>query len=122
MSPDDARKFIRDLMSAVYSRMQELPDDQFERPDDYTHVPPMEKAKQYYDNDTIQLLSGIDAGLKNWDESGEGTAELKEKYGGKFVEGVEIGERLAVYEGRDFTFTTGEDKSDESHSKFTFST
>jgi hypothetical protein len=44
--------------------------------------------------------------------------EMKEKYGGKFVEGVEIGERLAVYEGTDFDFTV--EKSDENSSDFSF--
>lgn len=122
LEPDDARQFIIDLMSAVYDRMRELPDDDFEKPDRFNHIPPMEKAKQFYGNDTIQLLSGIEAALREWDESGQGTGELKEQYGGEFVRGVEIGERLAVYQGSDFSFSTGEDDPDESESKFTFST
>lgn len=94
-----------------------MPEDEFIIPDDNYHVPSYEKAKQYYGNEQEQLLSGIEAGLTEWDESGRSTKELKEKYSGKFRDGVEIGERLAVYEGRDFTFTEPEDMSE---SKFTF--
>jgi hypothetical protein len=55
--------------------------------------------------------------MDNWDESGREIEELKERYAGKFVDGVEIGERLAVYEGRNFEFTTG---SNNDESNFTF--
>jgi hypothetical protein len=120
MDPDDARKFILDLMRAVYNRMNEMPDDEFTKPDGYHHLPPMEKAKQFYGTEKIQLLSGIESALREWDESGDGTAELKEKYQGAFVEGVEIGERLAVYQGSDFTFSQGSN-TDDGDSKFTFS-
>lgn len=120
LSPDDARKFIKDLMSAIYDRMNEMPESEFNKPDGYHHIPPMEKAKQYYGNEKIQLLSGIEAALREWDESGDGTAELKEKYQGAFVEGVEIGERLAVYQGSDFNFTEPEPDEDDGPD-FTFS-
>jgi hypothetical protein len=59
------------------------------------------------------------AALEKWDESGEDVQELKDEYGGTFIEGVKIGERLAVYEGRDFNFTAGE-VSNSDDSKFTF--
>lgn len=129
MEPDDARQFIFDLTTGIHHRMNELPDDDFEKPDKYHHLPAMEKAKQYYGNHRWQLFSGIEAALRAWDESGEETAELKEKYGGKFIEGVDIGERLAVYEGRDFTFvgsngsqtdSAESSENDSNDSKFTF--
>lgn len=120
MEPDDARAFIRDLMAGIHNRVMEMPDEHFNKPDDVHHLPNHERAKQYYGNDRYQLLSGIQAALREWDESGSNTEELKEKYGGRFVEGVEIGERLAVYTGSDFTFTTGEDQDSDEDSKFTF--
>jgi len=120
MEPDDARQFIRDLMRGMHNRVQEMPEERFNIPDDVRHVPNMERAKQYYGNDRYQLLSGIQAALREWDESGSNTEELKEKYGGRFVEGVEIGERLAVYTGSDFTFTSGDDQDSDEDSKFTF--
>lgn len=122
MEPEDARQFIRDLMRGMHNRVQEMPEERFNIPDDVRHVPNMERAKQYYGNDRYQLLSGIQAALREWDESGSNTEELKEKYGGRFVEGVEIGERLAVYSGSDFTFSSGGEPSSasENESKFTF--
>jgi len=125
LEPDDARQFIRDLMRGLHERVQNMPDERFNKPDDVHHIPNGERAKQYYGNDRYQLLSGIQAALREWDESGSNTEELKEKYGGRFVEGVEIGERLAVYTGSDFTFTSGSndgqtDSTESSDSKFTF--
>lgn len=107
LEPDDARKLIEDIMSGVYKRMLEMDDSSYydlnEFPAD--DMPSSERAKQYYGNDTYQLLSGIEAALREWDESGDDVQELKEKYSGRFVDGVEIGERLAVYQGSDFTFS-----------------
>ena len=122
MEPEDARQFIQDLMSGIHQRMHKMPDERFKPTGGYGgQVPNMERAKQYYGNDRYQLLSGIQAALREWDDSGSNTEELKDKYGGRFVDGVEIGERLAVYSGSDFTFTAGEsENSDESESKFTF--
>lgn len=121
MEPDDARQFIKDLESALISRVRAMPDDEFEKPPQKTYAGDTSRAKQYFGNDTYQLISGIVAALRNWDESGEETQELKEEYGGRFVDGVEIGERLAVHQGSDFTFVGGEDdESQEKESKFTF--
>lgn len=115
MEPDDARQFIADLMNGIHNRMNEMPDDEFapERKLSTSH----NMAKQYYGNDEYQLLSGIQAALREWDESGREIDKLKEQYGGRFVDGVEIGERLAVYSGSDFQFSEG---SDSEESKFTF--
>jgi len=107
MEPDDARQFMHDLVRYIHNRMDHLPNDGFIIPED-TLVTSQEKAKQHYGNDTYQLLAGIKAALREWDESGRDVKELKERYGGKFVEGVEIGERLAVYQGSDFDFSMGE--------------
>lgn len=119
MEPEDARRFIQDLESGMYGRVKQMPDDVFDMSDAPQVAPSSEKAKQYYGSEKWQLLSGISAAILRWDESGEDIAEMKEKYGGKFVEGVEIGERLAVYQGTDFEFSAGENDSDED-SKFTF--
>jgi polyhydroxyalkanoate synthesis regulator phasin len=121
MSPDDARQFIHDLMTGIYSRMQKLDSENFNDREIQVTTQKAERAKQWYGNDTYQLLSGIQAALREWDESGRDVQELKEQYGGKFVKGVEIGERLAVYQGSDFTFTEGEeDTSDESTFDITY--
>jgi hypothetical protein len=123
MEPEDARQFICELMRGMHNRVQEMDEDHFNIPYDVRHVPNMKRAKQYYGNDRYQLLSGIQAALREWDESGSNTEELKEEYGGRFVEGVEIGERLAVYSGSDFTFSQGsntDDSDEDSSSKFTF--
>jgi len=118
MDPDDARAFIRDLLDAIVERARQLPDS----PDRVTpHA--AERAKQHYGNDVYQLFAGIEAALMNWDASGKNTEELREEYGGRFVTGVEIGERLAVYEERDFEFTGSSGDGAESSSaseKFTF--
>jgi len=104
MKPDGARQFFRDLVRGMHNRMHEMPADGFETPETYNHFPASEKAKQHYGNDVWQLFAGIEAAVARWEESGEDTAELRERYGGRFVKGVRIGERLAVYQGRDFTF------------------
>lgn len=103
LEPDDARKLFYHLVVGIRARMNELSRDKFTDSPNQP-LPTNEKAKQHYGNDEYQLLAGIEAALREWDESGQDVQELKEKYGGTFVEGVEIGERLAVYEGRDFTF------------------
>jgi len=119
MEPDDARRFIRDLMVGVYNRVRSMPKENFTRPNPPSpSVSNSERAKQYYGYECYQLLSGIEAALNRWDESGQDVKELKQQYSGTFVEGVEIGERLAVYEGTDFTFT--KESSDENSSGFTF--
>lgn len=121
MSPDDARQFFGDLMIGIHRRAGSLPDGVVTVPEGQSHMPSSERAKQYYGNDQYQLLSGIQAAIREWDESGSDVRELKEKYGGRFVEGVEIGERLAVYQGSDFEFTAGESEdTDESNFDFTF--
>lgn len=117
MEPEDARQFIRDVLRGIHNRMNELPDEQFTIPEKHRHAPAGEKAKQHYGNDEYQLLAGIQAALREWDESGREIQKLKDKYGGRFVDGVEIGERLAVYSGSDFDFSEG---SDSEESKFTF--
>lgn len=123
MEPDDARQFFFDLVQAMHNRMNELSDDKFNKPYGYKNIPPMEKAKQHYGTDKVQFFVGLEAALRQWDESGEKTKELKDKYQGAFVEGVKIGERLAVYQGTEFTFSSQkeEEQSDESGGKFTFS-
>ena len=118
MEPDDSRQFICDLMSGINNRVHNMPDERFEKPDGVGAVPNMERVKQYYGNDRYQLLSGIQAALREWDDSGKSVQELKNKYGGRFVEGVEIGERLAVYSGSNFTFS--QDSNTENNSKFSF--
>jgi hypothetical protein len=124
MEPDDARQFMHDLVLGIHERAANMEKELFHKPDGHTGpLRDMERAKQYYGNDRYQILSGIQAALREWDESGREVQELKEKYGGKFVEGVEIGERLAVYEGSDFEFTAGTSSGadeNESGGKFTF--
>lgn len=122
MSPDDARKFFEDLLFGINSRAREVPDSEFNFPDNNRTLPQMERAKQHYGNEKWQLLAGIEAAIREWDESGQGIRDLKDKYSGRFIDGVEIGERLAVYQGSDFTFSAGENETDDSDSKFTFST
>jgi hypothetical protein len=120
LGPDDARKLIEDIEHAIHERARQIDDDKIDFSDYSTDtVPTMERVKQYYGNDTYQLISGIRAALREWDESGDDVQELKDKYSGKFVDGVEIGERLVVYEGRDFTFVQEEDNNSD-ESKFTF--
>lgn len=106
LDPSDARLFFHDIMLGAHGRMRDMDDDKFTDPRNHpgAQVPNSERAKQYYGNDVYQYLSGVQAALREWDSSGEDVKELKEKYGGEFVSGVELGERLAVYEGRDFTF------------------
>lgn len=118
MSPDDAREFVFELTRGMAHRVHEMPDDAFTFPENQHHLPPAEKQKQHFGEEPVQLLSGIEAALREWDESGKNIQDLKDKYSGTFVEGVEIGERLAVYEGRDFSFSEPEDDSPD----FTFST
>jgi hypothetical protein len=125
MEPDDGRDFIYDLIRGMYSRVREMDADRFESPDNHPspNTPTSERAKQFYGVECYQILSGIEAALDNWDESGQDVQELKEKYGGKFVEGVQIGERLAVYQGSDFRFTEGsntDDSNEDTDNKFTF--
>lgn len=48
MEPEDARQFIRDLMMGVHHRVQNMPDDRFNKPDDLRHISNGERAKQYY--------------------------------------------------------------------------
>lgn len=118
LGPDDARAFVDAIQIGMRERVRSMPDSKFTHPDGR---PPAysEMCKQHYGNNVYQLFAGIVAALDQWDESGRDIQELKDKYGGKFVEGVEIGERLAVYEGRDFTFVQEtDDNSDKS--KFTF--
>lgn len=106
LEPDDARKLMEDIEHAIHERARQIDDDKIDFSDYSTDtVPTMERAKQHYGNDTYQLFSGIRAALREWDESGKDVKKLKEQYGGKFVDGVEIGERLAVYQGSDFTFS-----------------
>jgi hypothetical protein len=118
MDPDDARYYIEDLYHYAVSRLNKLPKEHYD-PEDLSAPPLSEKGKQHYGEDTYQLLSGMAAALEKWDESGEDVQELKDEYGGTFIEGVKIGKRLAVYEGRDFNFTAGE-VSNSDDSKFTF--
>lgn len=109
MSPDDARRFLDDLQSGMFNRAQNMSDDGFEQPKsfDVDWIPIDEKAKQYYGNDVWQLFAGINASVRQFDPKGKQTKKLKEEYGGRFVDGVAIGERLAVYEARDFSFSQG---------------
>ena len=119
LDPDDARKFIKALTHAIHERVRQMPDYQFKSPDSMV-ISTREKAKQHYGNTRIQFLTGIDAALREWDESGQGIKDLKEEYGGDFIRGVEVGERLAVYQGTEFDFT--DTSEEDSENKFTFST
>ncbi len=103
LKPDDARQLMLDIEIGIYTRVSAMNRDAFTI-DVNQPLPSSEKGKQHYGNDVFQLFEGITAALRNWDESGNKVKELKEDYGGKFVTGVEIGERLAVYEDRDFKF------------------
>jgi len=120
MEPDDCRTFIYDIVSGMYGRVRHMDAERFKSPDNHPspNTPSSERAKQFYGIECYQILSGVEAALDNWRRSGHAMREMKEKYGGKFVEGVEIGERLAVYEGTDFDFTV--EKSDENSSDFSF--
>lgn len=123
MEPDQARQFIFDLNRAMHERVREMSDDRFTSPEGQKRLVPMEKQKQYYGSHRWQLLAGIEAALREFDASKHDVEELKDRYDGTFVEGVEIGERLAVYEDRDFTFKASNgDQTDaeDSESKFTF--
>lgn len=121
MNPEDARIFLMDLYNHMNRKLNRMDEDEFITTADMYSPPVSERGKQYYGSKQYQLLSGIVAALNQWDEYADDVQELKEEYGGKFVEGVEIGERLAVYEGRDFTFTEEEgSESDDSDGKFTF--
>jgi hypothetical protein len=113
LSPDDARELIRDFVTGMSQRGGAMPNESFNHDN---HIQRYEKIRAYY-SDTYKFLNGISAAMDNWDESGREIEELKERYAGKFVDGVEIGERLAVYEGRNFKFTTG---SNNDESNFTF--
>lgn len=111
MNPDEARRYIREMFLAMRSRVNSMAKSNSGNMG--TPANSREKMEDHFGKDTYQLFSGITAALRQWDESGEDVKELKDEYGGTFVEGVEIGERLAPYEGREFEFPEVEDDEKE---------
>jgi len=81
---------------------------------------------QYYGKRTSSLVQGMRAATDAYHSDGSrGIEELKEKYSGDFVDGVEIGAKTVVSSDKEFTFAhtdtnEGSESQANNTSNFTF--
>lgn len=118
LEPDEMRQFITDIVNGIHTRGNRLARERDGRMQ--SSPGPIDVAREHYGKDVVLFLNGIAAGhdaMEYGNPDGSDVRELKERYSGKFVEGVEIGERLGVYQGTEFEFTSPEEPDNEN---FTF--